>query len=218
MKAYRKKAPPASPAWHPDFRDQTTLPDVKVVRTSFFINGISALILVGAAVYLVIQEVKRYALQGEVQALEERIEENRTRNEEVLKQHRAFQKEERYLNELTTHLDGSLELSEFLRALGDTLHPRMILSTIRYQDVSDRGRSLGKELLLNGSVRANPDAAATVVTDYLNVFQQDPVLATTVAEATPTSLVPTPEGDHMAFGIALKIQLGTKEDQKEEKN
>ena len=39
-------AAPAVPAWHPNFRNYQKLPDIKVVRTAFFVNGIAILLVV----------------------------------------------------------------------------------------------------------------------------------------------------------------------------
>ena len=39
LKKKSDAAAPAVPAWHPNFRDYEKLPDVKVVRTAFFINA-----------------------------------------------------------------------------------------------------------------------------------------------------------------------------------
>lgn len=211
----RKGAPPA-PAWHPDFRDTTTLPDVKVIRTSFFINGISIFILLAAALFLAVQEFGRHALEGEVRMLEGRIEESSARNAEVLKLEKAFKEEERTINEAIVYLDGSLDLSAFLIALAETLHPNMTFTGIRYQDAAGRGEKPKKQILISGLIWAEPDAATSIVTNYLGAFHEDPFLAARVDEALSTSLVPTPEGDKMSFGIQLLLKNELGETVKEE--
>lgn len=217
MMQFRKKAPPPMLAWHPDFRDPETLPDVKPVRTAFFINGAAILLLAVVAIYLAFLEYGRHGLRQEIQLLEQRIQEHKGQNEEALKLHRAFQAEERSISEIARFLDHSLPVSELLMAISETLHPNMTFSAIRYQDISDRGKAGGKELLLNGAIKATPDAAASVMTEYLEAFERHPFLANLVAEAVPTSLVPAPEGDLMGFGIRLKLkdeQTEKKGDQK----
>ena len=49
-------AAPAVPAWHPNFRNYQTLPDIKAVRTAFFINGVAILVMLSLAGYLGLQE------------------------------------------------------------------------------------------------------------------------------------------------------------------
>ena len=51
MKRTKKDAVTAQPNWHPNFRIADSLPDLKVVRTDFFINAIS-LSLAAVAVFL----------------------------------------------------------------------------------------------------------------------------------------------------------------------
>ena len=41
-----KAAAPLVPAWHPNFRNFQRLPDTKAVRTSFFLNGIAAVVTI----------------------------------------------------------------------------------------------------------------------------------------------------------------------------
>lgn len=212
----RRNTPAPDPAWHYDFRDMTALPDVKVVRTSFFINGISVFVLLVVALYLAVQEFKRHTLKEEMDGLRTKIEENSSRNAEVLKLHGAFKAEERYINGVFNYLDGSLELSSLLVALADALHEEMVFTTIRYQNRNIRGDGGGKELVVQGTIRATPDAAASVVTDYVDSLVGNPFLAGRVKEAVPTSLVPTPEGDKMSFGIRVILSKAV-EKEKDEK-
>jgi hypothetical protein len=216
MNAFRKKAPPPAPAWHPDFRDPANLPDVKPVRTAFFVNGAAVLVMAIAALFLAFKEYGRHNLRADIQVLEQTLRENGTRNNQVLGLNRSFQAEERYILEVADYLDKSVEVSELLMALSETLHPSMAFSLIRYQDVTERGQVVGRQLVLNGAIRATPDEAASAITDYLNIFHQQPFLMGLVAEAIPTSLVPAPEGDRMAFGIQLTLK-GSDEEKKGDK-
>lgn len=217
MNPFRKKAPPAIPAWHPDFRDPTSLPDMKVVRTSFFINGLGVLLFLAAAVLLGFQEVKRFSLQAETRLLEAKIQEHKDRNDRVVKLDSEFKSQERLIKEVSNYLDQSLELSTLFIALANTLHSGMTFSTIRFQDETDRGKTTARSLLLNGSITATPDIAATTITEYLDVFQEDPFLSSLVGEAVPTALVPAPEGNKMAFGIRLRLSGKPRTNQKEKK-
>lgn len=204
MKSFRKKSAPVMPAWHPDFRSKDKLPDVKAVRTSFFINGASVLLLLILAISLAIQEFRQFNLENDIQLLEAKIAEQTPRNTEVLQMNNRFVAHQRLINEVVGYLDGSMELSGFLVALGETLHPEMTLSNIRYQGTGGRATGAG-QITITGSIFATPEAAAGVITDYLNVFHENPFLAGMVGEAEPSSLVPTPEGDRMAFGIRLML-------------
>jgi Tfp pilus assembly protein PilN len=206
MKNLIKKQAVAPLPWHPDFRDLSTLPDVKVVRTDFLVNGVCILVL-GIVLYLFgSQELRRYELSSETKARQSQMSQNKARHDQVLQLHRDYQTHERFILDLSAYLEDSLNLSPFLVALGNTLPPEVDLAGLRYQDVTERGQSIGKQILLHGSVRGAPDAAATSMTEYLKVFAQDALLAEKVERAVSTSLAPTPDGELMAFGIQLTLK------------
>lgn len=201
MKPIGKKKPVASPPWHPDFRDATALPDVKLIRTSFFVNAGSVCLLAVALLLLASHEMKRRSLNSEIADLEANLRENKARHEEVLRLHQEFEKREKLIVAVSQVVDNSLDLSRFLVALGHSLRPGMSLSNIRY---TEQGQQ--KLLQINGSIYGSPDAAASEITDYLEVFKVNPVLSERVEAAVPVSLVPTPDGDLMAFGIELRLK------------
>lgn len=211
----KKEITPPTP-WHPDFRDQNSLPDVKVVRTSFFVNGVSVLVLMGFLLMAGTQELERHGLAAEIQTLEERIESNRKRNSEVLRLHSAFQKEERFITEVTDYLEDSLDLSRFLVALGHSIPSGMKITSLTYQDASTRMKTVEKEMLISGSIEGARDRAASVVTQYLNVFAVDPLFAEIVERAVSTSMVPMEKEDQMAFAIRLTMK-GPDAEEEEEK-
>ena len=62
----KKSDPAAGLRWHPDFRLRARLPDVKVVRTAFFINGPAALLAVALAAYLAFTEWQLHTLQSQM--------------------------------------------------------------------------------------------------------------------------------------------------------
>jgi hypothetical protein len=58
----KSDASAASPAWHPNLRIVEQLPDTKVVRTAFFVNGLAATIAIVLALYLGHQEWKLHGV------------------------------------------------------------------------------------------------------------------------------------------------------------
>jgi hypothetical protein len=57
----------AMPAWHPNFRNFERLPDTKVVRTAFFINGIAAVIAAIALLWVCYQEYQLHDLNRQIE-------------------------------------------------------------------------------------------------------------------------------------------------------
>lgn len=206
-KRFSKRPPESDPAWHPDFRNHETLPDVKVVRTSFFVNLVAALLLIAAMVFFAVQELQRNSLRFEIEGLEGKIAENNRRNQEVLGFHRDFQEYSAEIETAVEHLTTSRELSALLIAIAGPLPEEMRFSSIRYQ--TRRGTdSDTKELQISGEIAATPDDAATILTRYGNSFQTDPILREFVKEAVPTSLVAAPGEQKLSFGIHVILRNG----------
>lgn len=215
-KRFAKRTPESIPAWHHDFRNPETLPDVKVVRTSFFVNLVAALLLIAATIFLGVQELRRSSLRFEIDALEKRIAENHRRNQEVLGLQRDFQKEGQGIEEAVEHLRSSLDLSFLLIALAEPLPEEMRFSSIRYQSRKDLGLP-SKELRISGEIAAIPDEAASILTRYGNLLQNDPVLVEIVKEAVPTSLVAVPGENKLSFGIQVVLRDGEDTDKEDKK-
>ena len=53
--------------WRPDFRDRQSLPDIKTVRTTFFITAIAVTIAVVSIMHVGFQEYKIYSLGKKIE-------------------------------------------------------------------------------------------------------------------------------------------------------
>lgn len=206
MSKFGRKKAPGAPPWHPDFRDAAALPDVKVVRTSFFVNAFAILVLVCAVLLVASHEIKQRSLRAEILETEKRLSENRSHHEQVLRMQREFDKNARLLSEVSQYAEESLDFSGFLVALGTSMPRDMMLSTVRYLDSNERGPAAVRQIQLAGAIQGTPDSAASIVTEYVKVFETDPVFAPNVEHAVPTSLVPAPETDLMGFGIQITLK------------
>src|SRR4051812_15922887 len=88
------------PPWHPDFRNRTQLPDIKVVRTSFFVNGISAFVAIALLVSLAAREYELYSLNAQVKFWQTQIDRDRATSTQAVTLYKKFQDEERRINEV----------------------------------------------------------------------------------------------------------------------
>src|SRR4051812_26508388 len=85
---------PALPAWHPNFRDYERLPDVKVVRTAFFINATAIVILAALAGYLGFQEWQLHAIRVQIADRDRQIARDKKPSDADVAQYKKFQLEE----------------------------------------------------------------------------------------------------------------------------
>ena len=199
-----------APPWHPDFRNVQALPDMKVVRTSFFINGLPVLILLIGLVLLATTEMRRNVLANEIRTISSRIEENQNANTNVLALQGRFAREERVLREAMEFRRSSFELSNFLHALGDVLPWEIRIVSLRYVDLTERGQRTGKQMQINGSLSGSPEEATALFSTFVQLLEEHPVLSDGATAFVPGSLVPTPERDLMVF--SMRIDYKTEEE------
>lgn len=134
------------PAWHPNFRNFDQLPDTKVVRTTFFINGAAILVATTLAIYVAYCEVELSAVKSDIAAAQQIIDANKTPSDQAVVLFKKFQEQERKIQELQQFLSVSkLTVSDFLLQLGSSLPSTVVLTSVDYRlsGVSLRGRIKG---------------------------------------------------------------------------
>src|SRR5882672_10641614 len=87
-------AAPLVPAWHPNFRNYEKLPDIKVVRTAFFVNGAAITITLALLTYFGFQEWNLHNLQGQVADWQRQIDRDKAGSEKAVALFKKFQAEE----------------------------------------------------------------------------------------------------------------------------
>lgn len=184
------------PAWHVDFRNSAGLPDVKPVRTSFFINGIAAVIAAGIAISFANQELQLYSLRSEVARLDAQIEADRRPSAEAVQKFQKFRAEEKKLKEVLEFVDRRIEPSDFLLRLGQILPENIIIEAID---------SRGAVFTLRGTVSGTPDEASGYASGLVELLNQDPMLDPLFDDAALTSLERNPTTGLLNMEIRLPI-------------
>ncbi|MFI5356224.1 MAG: hypothetical protein ACHQ4G_02695, partial [Opitutales bacterium] len=123
--ASQKKKPEATSAqrrsWHPNFRNYERLPDTKVVRTAFFINGGAILVAISLVVYFVLGELQLHSLHNQVAALEQQIDRDQPTSNQAIARYRSFKTEEDKAREVDVFLKSRPLVSNLIVNLGKTL-------------------------------------------------------------------------------------------------
>lgn len=161
-------AGPVVPAWHPNFRDYEKLPDVKVVRTAFFVNGAAIAVLLALATYVGIQEWQLRVITGQVEEAQQSIDRDKRNSDQAVALFRKFQAEEKKINEVNTFVQSRPSVSGILLRLAQTLPENIALDAC---DV----RADGVNLRL--TVKGSPEVAAGLATAYLQQLRSDAELA-----------------------------------------
>ena len=184
------------PAWHLDFRNSDGLPDVKVIRTSFFINGIAAVIVAGIALNFVNQELSLFSLRSQVAQLDAQIDADRQPSAKAVAMFQEFQAQEKKVKEVVTFLDQRISLSDFLLRLGEILPDNITIEVIDSRD---------GVFTLRGTVSGTPDEASGYASGLVEILNNDERLGPLFEDAALTSLVRNPSSGLLMMEIKLLI-------------
>jgi hypothetical protein len=156
------------PAWHPNFRNYEKLPDVKVVRTAFFVNAAAVFVALALLLYFGFQEWKLHALRVQIADWQRQIDSNKRGSEQAVAMYRRFQAEAAKISEIDGFLKSKLVVSELLIRLAETLPENVAIDSL---DLRDTG------LVMRFSVRGAAEAASGYATAYLERLKTDKELA-----------------------------------------
>lgn len=180
--------------WRPNFLNYESLPDIRAVRTQFFLPTVSSLL---AAVFVIFVLAREYKAMGIVEGIEDLNAEvasyEATHNEKV-KLNAEFMGIARTLDEVVEFKKDRLSGSDFLLALSSRLIDGMYLNRVEYLE----GRAT-----VEGSVQVPAEEASRIVDAYLKSIEQGDVLQGLLTEYKLTSL----ERDGGSNSIKFRIEI-----------
>lgn len=157
-------AQPQVPAWHPNFRNYEKLPDIKVVRTAFFVNGLAVSVALALGIYVGLKEWEVRTLRQQVAAWDAQIERDKRPSDQAVALFKRFQAEEAKVLEANAFVKAKPPVSDILIRLAGTLPPHIMFDAF---DLREAG------LTLRLAVRGTPDAASGRATAYLEQLRAD---------------------------------------------
>lgn len=163
-----REAKAAVSGWHPDFRDVRKLPDVKVVRTAFFINGALAVAAVLLGGTLAFREWQAREVAGKIAEEERKVARDRPLSEAALKQYQAFREDHTRVEEVAAFVAARPSVPRLLRRLGETLPPDLALDGFELREDG---------LALRFTLRGDALAASGLATRYLEALRADAAMA-----------------------------------------
>ncbi len=160
-------AAPVMPSWHPNFRNFEKLPDTKVVRTAFFINGAAISVALALGIYFGLQEWRLRGVKTQIAEEQKKIDKHKRPSDQAVALFKKFTAEEARALEVDGFIKSKPQVSALLMRLGETLPPNIALDNI---DIRDTG------MLLRLSVRGAPETASGYATAYRDLLAADKVL------------------------------------------
>lgn len=201
LKKKSEAAAPVVPSWHPNFRNYEKLPDIKVIRTAFFINGAAVSIALLLAIVFGFREWQLHDVRSQRDEAIARSTRDKSASDQAIASFKKFQAEEAKINEVDAFVKSKPLLSPLLAHLGATLPPDVAVDGF---DLRETG------LTLRLSVRGDPQAASGAATAYKDQLMADKQLAELFDEPTFGNFAPDPASGRLAVEIRLPAKAAKK--------
>jgi len=183
--------------WHPNFRVEATLPDTKVIRTSFMVNIAAVALVLATLAYGVTREQELAGAQAQVAEWDARIQASTPAYTKAVKLQKDFSAAEKRLKEIDGFVTAEFVASTFLQQLAVTL-PR--LCTI---DSAEFG---GQGVKLRGSIEGPSVKATDIATAYVNQLKADPLFSAQMQSVMLNSITRDLSDTRMTFEIEMKLK------------
>ena len=184
-------------AWHPDFRNSQRLPDTKVVRTSFLLNGVAVLVAAVAVMALLHQVYQLRELNSEVDQWQQQIDRDKGPSAQAVGLYKKFQAEAARMNAVDAFLKSRPLVSELLLHLGESLPEYLAM------DAFNLGAT---HLNLRGTVRGAPDQASGRASNYLQQLKSDAFITERFSEVSLVNLNRDPKTGGLTVELSLKLK------------
>ena len=191
------------PPWHPNLRNASRLPDTKVVRTSFFVNGAAIFITIGILLWFAFQEYKLHNLNRQIAYWQAQIDRDKKDSDRFVALYKNFQEEQAKVTEVANFVHSKPPVSEILMYIGETLPREIALDAYEQQATG---------LTLRGTVRGASDEATGYATAYLDQLRADKTLARNFGEIafSGPGVARNPQTGRLSLQLFLKFGPSTK--------
>ena len=173
------------PAWHPNLRIADSLPDTKVVRTAFFVNGIAMVITIALALYLGIQEWKLHEVNKQIEDWQRQIDRDTKQSAEKVALYQDFKLEEAKTAEVSDFVASKPVLSAIVLRLGQITPKKIAFDGL---DFSVSG------VTIKATIKGAPDRASGDASAYEKQLRNDAVLGPLFDEVNLLTMVKNQTG------------------------
>ena len=204
----KKKKALANSPWHQDFRNADALPDIKVIRTRFFVNFVALVIPLFVATMWIQKEVALNTLKSDIQELETDKSSMQASNNALVELSREFMKESAKIESLDEYYWNLFPLSDYLVTLSDKVGEEMVVSTM---ELKKSNRVSGNDVVdvwesrIAGYVAQGDQGAITRVNNFVEEVGQVELLKPHIDEAFLDNLVRDQETDTLNFVVSITM-------------
>lgn len=166
MKLKKPKKTVVTIAWRPDFRDIEDLPDIKVIRSGFFLSAFFVSMAVALLLFVFFREYQKSTTEKNVVELQEEVDAYREEHDRVVKLNKEFMELMKSIEEIDAHRSGQVVLSDLILDISSSLVEGMALSQISYGE---------DEVVLSGVIDVPAEEASVAVDSFMNTLREEKV-------------------------------------------
>ena len=155
------------PAWHPNLRIAENLPDTKVVRTAFFVNGAAMLVAIALLLYLGHQEWSLHEVHKQIADLQRDIDRDKKESGAAVKLYGDFKIEEAKVLEVSDFVSSGPIFSQIILRLGEITPKKIAFNALDFRDTG---------FTIKAVVKGAPDRASLDASAYEKQLRADKVL------------------------------------------
>jgi len=155
------------PAWHPNLRIVENLPDTKVVRTAFFVNGAAISVAIALLLYLSHKEWSLHEVHKQIADLQHQIDADKKESAAAVTLYGDFKAEEAKTNEVAGFVASKPILSAIILRLGAVTPKKIAFDTLDFKDTG---------FTIRATVKGAPDRASGDASAYEKQLRADKVL------------------------------------------
>jgi hypothetical protein len=189
------------PAWHPNLRNAAELPDTKVVRTAFFVNGAAVLVAISAALYFGYGEWKLYEVDKQIAAWQHDIDRDHKESEAAVALYGDFKTEEAKVDEVASFVASKPAISSIVLRLSAVTSKRIAFDGLNIKDTG---------ITIRATVKGAPDRASGDVSAYERLLRTDKVLGPMFRSVTLLNPMRDPTTNRLLIEIFCEFKKPAK--------
>jgi hypothetical protein len=192
---------PALTAWHPDFRNERRLPDTKVIRTSFLLNGVAFIVAALVLTWLCYRVFQLRELTNQIADWQLQIDRDQKPSAAAIAAYKKFQAETAQVGKVDAFRNSRPIVSDLLLELGKSLPDYVAV---------DRFDLSGGTLSIAATVRGAPDQASGRAQSYVQSLKTKPYFSANFAEISLVNLNRNAQTGSLVVDISFKFKDGKK--------
>ena len=155
------------PPWHPNLRNEANLPDTKVVRTAFFVNGAAMLVAIALALYQGIQEWKLHEVNKQITDWQRQIDRDTKQSTDAVALFQDFKAQEAKTREVSDFVASKPIVSAIILRLGQITPKKIAMDALDFRDTG---------VSIKATVKGAPDRASGDASAYEKQLRTDKML------------------------------------------